>query len=105
MELQAWIASAEKDGRQKTGFGRSELLERAAEIAAKHQLPEDLLERAARVYGVRSLFTMDNPPPDTAAPDPEGSADRDKPNPSGPPTNQEVHDGNGSTPHPAGIPG
>lgn len=104
MALQTWIATAEKDGQAKTGFGRAELLSKMAEITGSHQLAEDLLERAARVYGVRALITMETPPPETAAPDREGSADPNKPSPSGPPKNQEVHDGERST-HPAGLPG
>lgn len=43
-ELVAYLAS-------KTSHGRSDLLVKAAELAEKHQVPEDLLEKAARLVG------------------------------------------------------
>lgn len=43
-ELVAYLAS-------KTSHGRSDVLVRAAEIAEEHQVPEDLLEKAARLVG------------------------------------------------------
>jgi hypothetical protein len=35
----------------KTSHGRSDVLVKAAELAEEHQVPEDLLEKAARLVG------------------------------------------------------
>lgn len=43
-ELVAYLAS-------KTSHGRSDALVKAAELAEEHQVPEDLLEKAARLVG------------------------------------------------------
>lgn len=43
-ELLAYLAS-------KTSHGRSDALVKAAELAEEHQVPEDLLEKAARLVG------------------------------------------------------
>lgn len=43
-ELLARVAS-------KTSHGREETLVAMAELAEKHQIPEDLLEKAARILG------------------------------------------------------
>lgn len=44
-ELQAWVAET------KPGYGQQELLAKMAELAHVHKVPEDLLQRAARLYG------------------------------------------------------
>lgn len=43
-EFQAFVAS-------KTSHGRGDLLVKMAELAEEHQIPEDLLEKAARIAG------------------------------------------------------
>jgi hypothetical protein len=43
-ELQAYAAS-------KTSHGRADLLVKMAEVADEHRIPEDLLEKAARIVG------------------------------------------------------
>lgn len=44
-ELGTWIATA------KPGYGRQELLVKLAELQEAHRVPEDLLEKAVRLYG------------------------------------------------------
>lgn len=49
-DLNAYVAT-------KTSHGREDLLVKMAELAGEHQVPEDLLERAARIVGAPIQIT------------------------------------------------
>jgi hypothetical protein len=83
-DLSAWIAT------EKPGYGRQELLEKVAVLSAAHVVPESLLERALRIFGVHHVLTNI---PETGPTGGGGSAAPDKGFDPGPTMSQEVHHG------------
>lgn len=84
-ELTTWIATA------KPGYGRQELLVKMAELQERHRVPEDLLEKAVRLYGRAVNMPETTPTLGRAEPAPLKDGDHR------PPTTRGGHD---DTTHP-----
>jgi len=96
--LQAEVAS-------KPGHGRAPLLTRMAELAAEHTIPEGLMERAARIFGLSFLSEIArSQKPETEAAGGRAEPAPDKPFDPGPPTAERSHSGDESGEARNGVP-
>ena len=69
-DLAAWVAT------EKPGYGQQELLAKIATLSKEHVVPESLLERALRLFGVQHVLSQ--PTPETGPAGGGGSASPDK---------------------------
>jgi hypothetical protein len=87
-DLTAWIATA------KPGYGRQELLEQIATLQKRHEVSEDLIDRALRLFGGRLVLqNVISQLPATEPTGGGGSASPGKASGPGPTMSQEAHDG------------
>lgn len=94
----AWVALQGQLAREKSHYGQRELLAKMATLAEEHQVPESLIERASRIFGLPALTRADQPKPGQGGQRRPDSLRDGVPPDDRPTTDQEVvHDGSSTS--------